>query len=121
MERVDLPTSTGWLLIRTMVQDEADLENVYTLQGQMGLAYGEDNFLIDNELDRYLIGDRSELAYNADGSLDILVQAAPLEDPALQGNWLPVKDAPFHLYLRVYLPDKDALAKEWAAPTIEKL
>lgn len=81
-------------------------------------AYGEDNVLIDNEIDRYLINDRSELAYNEDGSLDLYLQADPPADPNLQANWLPVNAQPFHLYLRIYLPDVAALGDGWQAPQI---
>lgn len=83
-------------------------------------AYGEDNFLIDNELDRYAITDRSELKYNSDGSLSILIQAEPPEDETMMGNWLPVKAEQVHLYLRVYLPDSRILDGGWTAPDISK-
>lgn len=32
-------------------------------------------------------------------------------------NWLPVGDGGFHLYMRIYTPDMDAL-ETWTAPTI---
>lgn len=32
-------------------------------------AYGEDDFLIDNSIDRYCINDRSDFKLNADGTL----------------------------------------------------
>lgn len=38
-------------------------------------AYTSDNFLINNELNRYCINDRSGFTLNEDGSLDILVQS----------------------------------------------
>ncbi len=81
-------------------------------------AYGEDDFLIDNELNRYTVNDRSELRYGEDGSLDILVQANPPEDAAMLGNWLPVHAEQFHLVLRVYLPHADILNGAWTAPDI---
>ena len=81
-------------------------------------AYGADNFLIDNEIDRYLINDRSKLKYNQDGSLDILLQAAAPEDASMMGNWLPVTGN-YHLYMRIYLPDESILEGQWKAPTIQ--
>lgn len=81
-------------------------------------AYGEDKFLIDNSLDRYPVNDRSDLKFNEDGSLDILMQADPPEDETIMNNWLPVKPEQFHLYLRVYLPDSNMLGGDWLAPSI---
>ncbi|MCL2423393.1 MAG: DUF1254 domain-containing protein [Micrococcales bacterium] len=81
-------------------------------------AYGEDDFLIANDLGRYAINDRSDLVLNEDGSLDILLQAdSPTEK---MGNWLPVGSGPFHLYLRIYLPAKAVQDGAWSAPTITK-
>lgn len=83
-------------------------------------AYNSDNFLIDNELNRYCINDRSGFTLNEDGSLDILVQTnAP--DPSQQSNWLPVSADDFHLYLRIYLPQESVLNGQWSAPVINKV
>lgn len=79
-------------------------------------AYGDDDFLIKNELNRYCINDRSGFKTNPDGSVDILVSA---EKPDDISNWLPVaKDQGFHLYMRIYTPDMDKI-ETWEAPTIE--
>ena len=78
----------------------------------------KDNFLIDNEIDRYCINDRSEVKFNEDGSLDIYVQAEkPLGN---ESNWLPVTEEDFHLFLRVYLPDESVVTGQWKAPLILK-
>ncbi|MBC3887575.1 DUF1254 domain-containing protein [Acetobacterium paludosum] len=83
-------------------------------------AYNSDNFLIDNELNRYCINDRSGFALNEDGSLDILVQTnAP--DASKLSNWLPVSSDDFHLYLRIYLPQESVLNGQWSAPVIKKV
>lgn len=83
-------------------------------------AYGDDNFLIDNELNRYCINDRSNIAANADGTYDIYLQAARPEDDAKVSNWLPTGSKGFHLYMRIYLPQDSAINGTWKAPTITK-
>ena len=80
-------------------------------------AYGEDNFPIDNEIDRYLINDRSKVKYNDDGSLDIILQQQPPQGGEMFENWLPVKDN-FHLHLRIYLPKEEVLNDTWKTPSI---
>ena len=79
-------------------------------------AYGGDDFLIDNPLNRYCINDRSSFRKNADGSADIILSA---EAPAETDNWLPAAKDGYHLYLRIYLPDTKALST-WKAPTIRE-
>lgn len=83
-------------------------------------AYGDDDFLIDNELNRFCINDRSAVRFSEDGSLNIYLQAKKPEDPALAGNWLPVGDRGFHLFMRIYLPEKAVLDGSWKAPEIRK-
>lgn len=84
-------------------------------------AYGRDDFLIDNPLQRYALGDRDPLVYNADGSLDIYIQSdAPANDKTR--NWLPVKHGqPFLLNARLYWPKPAALDGTWAMPAVERL
>ncbi len=83
-------------------------------------AYGDDNFLIDNELNRYCINDRSDAKVNKDGSLDIYLQATKPTDESKVSNWLPVGTAGFHLHMRIYLPQDSALDGTWTWPTIKK-
>lgn len=61
------PVNEGWSL------------TVYDLQG----------FLIPNPIDRYKFNDKSQLTRNADGSVDIYLQATAPSDPAQARNWLP--------------------------------
>lgn len=83
-------------------------------------AYDSDNFLIDNPINRYSINDRSAVVYNQDGSLDLLLQTAAPADTTLANNWLPISADNFHLYLRIYLPQKTVLDGTWQPPTIKK-
>lgn len=85
-------------------------------------AYGPDEFLIDNPLQRFALGDRDPLHYNADGSLDIWIQAdAPKETERVR-NWLPVKaDTAFLLNARLYWPKDEALKLQWQMPPVVKL
>jgi len=82
-------------------------------------AYGVDDFLIANPLKRHALGDRDPLAFNADGSLDLWVQAEP---PAAdkRANWLPVKPGePFLLNARLYWPRPEALDGRWHMPPLQ--
>jgi hypothetical protein len=84
-------------------------------------AYGADDYLIANPLQRHALGDRDPLVFNADGSLDLWLQAdAPLADR--RNNWLPVKaGAPFLLNARLYWPMQTALTGAWNMPAVERL
>ena len=84
-------------------------------------VYGLDDFVQDNPLHRHALGDRDRLAFNADGSLDLWLQAeAP--DAARHSNWLPVqKDAGFLLNARLYWPKAVALDGSWHMPVVERL
>ena len=77
-------------------------------------AYGEDDFLIDNAIDRYCVNDRSGLHRNPDGSIDINLSKEAPEDTT---NWLPVGEGDFHLFLRIYKPDTAAL-EGWQPPVV---
>ena len=65
--------------------------------------YNDQQFLVSNPLDRYAIGDRDELVFGPDGSLDIFIQH---ESPGAdrESNWLPAPDDLFNLILRLYWP-----------------
>ena len=80
-------------------------------------AYGDDDFLIDNPIDRYCINDRSGLQANDDGSVDVILSEDAPKDTT---NWLPVGVGGFHLFMRIYTPDMEAL-ETWMAPTITEI
>jgi len=79
-------------------------------------AYGDDDFLIDNLLNRYAINDRSGFELNEDGSLDIYLQAEEPEEH--MSNWLPTGAEGFHLFMRIYLPQETVQDGTWQAPAL---
>ncbi len=71
---------------------------------------------VANPINRYSVGDRSGLAQNPDGSVDIYLRnAAPAGH---QSNWLPAPAGRFNLWLRVYLPGAAILHGEYAVPPV---
>jgi hypothetical protein len=82
-------------------------------------AYGKNNYLIDNVIDRYCISSRNDLEFNKDGSLDIMLQEErPQGD---ERNWLPIGKNEFYLVLRIYSPARSVTAGAYTAPSIEKV
>src|SRR5437899_2864277 len=72
--------------------------------------------LVANPANRYAVGDRSGLVPNADGSLDIYIQAA---SPAgHESNWLPAPAGDFMLWLRAYQPGAAILDGEYTLPPV---
>jgi hypothetical protein len=78
--------------------------------------YDAEGFQVANELDRFAIGDRDNLAINDDGSVDILIQ----HDKPEQGtsNWLPAPTGGFNLCARLYYPKPEALDGTWTPPAV---
>src|SRR5437588_1249286 len=71
---------------------------------------------VANPIDRYSVGDRSGLAQNPDGSVDIYLQnTAPAGH---QSNWLPAPAGRFTLWLRVYMPGAAILHGEYTVPPV---
>ena len=81
--------------------------------------YDERGFLIDNPIQRYAIGDCDPLEFNADGSLDIMIQHKQPETKV--SNWLPAPAANFTVTMRLYLPRAEFLDGTWKLPPIERL
>lgn len=80
--------------------------------------YDENGFLIESTINRYALGDRDNLEFNSDGSLDLLMQYDKPE--ALSNNWLPTPKGEFALTLRLYLPKEEFLNGDWKLPPIIK-
>jgi hypothetical protein len=74
------------------------------------------NHFVANPVNRYSVGDRSGLAQNADGSVDIYIQnTAPAGH---ESNWLPAPTGKFILWLRAYLPGAAILDGEYTVPPV---
>lgn len=83
-------------------------------------AYGKGQFLIENEINRNGINDRSQILKNADGSFDLYLQKdRPSKEK--ESNWLPVEDGYFELVLRLYYAKEEFLKRQWKLPKIEKV
>ena len=77
------------------------------------------NRFVANPINRYSVSDRSGLAQNGDGSVDIYIQkAAPAGHEA---NWLPAPAGRFILWLRVYIPGQAILDGEYEVPPINEV
>ena len=82
-------------------------------------AYNEDEFLVKNELNRFALGDRDDLKFNADGSLDLYIQSEKPNEDRMK-NWLPIpKAGSFYLTLRLYWPKQEVLDGKWEIPFVE--
>ena len=82
--------------------------------------YGSDRFLVDNPIDRYSIGDRTEgLEYGPDGSLDVYIQQ---EAPkGHESNWLPAPAGDFYVVMRMYEPKQAVLDGSYRVPPIRRV
>jgi hypothetical protein len=80
--------------------------------------YGPDHFFVANSANIYAVGNRTQgLALNADGSLDIYVQADAPAGP--QANWLPsAASGAFEMILRIYLPSTAVTGGTYTYPTV---
>lgn len=79
-----------------------------------------ENFYVRNANNRYGLLSSMPLKYNADGSLDVYIQA---ESPGTdkEANWVPVPPGPFNLTIRVYQPKKEILDGTYKLPPVKRL
>ena len=83
--------------------------------------YDPDGFYVPNAIIRYNLAAWMPLKYNADGSLDIYIQA---ESPGTdkESNWLPApENGSFNLVTRIFWPDKAVLDGSWVMPGVKKV
>lgn len=83
--------------------------------------YDADGFQVANPLNRFAIGDRDDLKYNADGSLDIYIQHdSPGADQ--ESNWLPAPaQGKLGVTMRLYAPKAQAIDGRWVPPAVKRV
>ena len=87
--------------------------------------YESSGFFVANALERYTLGDRSNLQYNEDGSLDIYVQTAEPTSEKQKDNWLPAPAGGFQMIMRLYGTFPEVIPQileggpgHWQPPTV---
>jgi hypothetical protein len=82
--------------------------------------YDGDGFPVANPVNRFAIGDRDPLYFNADGSLDLFLQR---DDPGgeREPNWLPTPEGPLGVTMRLYAPRPQILDGTWAPPAVQRM
>jgi len=73
-----------------------------------------------NELNRFAIGDRDDLVFNADGSLELHIQHARPADNQV-ANWLPAPTGPLAVTMRIYEPGPELFSGAWVPPPVRKV
>ena len=82
--------------------------------------YDADGFQAANPLNRFAIGDRDQLRFNDDGSLDLYLQHdSPGTDR--EANWLPAPRGPLEVTMRLYAPAPEALDGRLNPPPITRV
>jgi hypothetical protein len=82
--------------------------------------YDAEGFQVANPINRFALGNRDPLKYNADGSLNLYIQN---ENPGseMETNWLPApKRGELGLTLRLYAPKPEVADGRWNPPAIKR-
>ena len=91
----------------------------------VSLYDGQTRYLVENEIDRYLINSSMDLQHDEENNItNIYVQnRKPGNNNEELKNWLPAPCGPLYLILRIYLPKEelqDRIIKgKWEPPTLE--
>ena len=83
--------------------------------------YDAKGFPVANKINRFAIGDRDDLKFNKDGSLDIYIQ---YQSPgkAKASNWLPgPPKGKMGITMRLYAPSDKVISGAWKPPYIEEV
>jgi hypothetical protein len=83
--------------------------------------YDPQGYYVPNAIDRYNLAAWMPLRYNADGSLDLYIQAAsPGADR--EANWLPSPTSgPFNITVRIYWPKQEVLDGSYKLPPVRRV
>src|SRR5262245_9420742 len=82
--------------------------------------YDGEGFQVANPINRFAIGDRDALKFNADGSLDLYIQNQS-PGPDKEANWLPApKSGRLGLTLRLYAPKPQVAEGRWNPPPVTR-
>lgn len=82
--------------------------------------YNNRQQFIANPINRYAVGDRDKLQFDADGGLTIYLRHdSPGKDK--ESNWLPAPPDEFNVFLRLYWPKQSILDGTWPLPEIRKV
>ncbi len=82
--------------------------------------YDDKFFFVPNSLNRFNLSSRSQFKYNADGSVDLLIQKdSPSEE--MKDNWLPAPEGKFILMLRMYWPKAAVTEGKYSVPPVRKV
>ncbi len=121
------PTSTGPDLVQKYSGEKKyvmhfDKGQLPPVNGFWSLTmYDKNYFFVDNPLNRYTLSLRNKLKANADGSVDLYLQAeSPGKDK--ESNWLPAPKDEFILMLRLYWPKEtppSILDGSWKVPEVK--
>ncbi|MET0885112.1 MAG: DUF1254 domain-containing protein [Mycetocola sp.] len=80
-----------------------------------------DFYLVDNEIERYSIGDRTPgIIADDDGGVTLTMSASRPSDAKALANWLPAPDAAFRPILRMYIPGEAVLDGSYVPPAITR-
>jgi hypothetical protein len=85
--------------------------------------YDAEYFFVPNALDRYTLSGRDALKKNADGSVDLYLQAAS-PGAERESNWLPAPQGRFIPMLRLYWPNEkppSILDGTWKPPAVQRI
>ena len=83
--------------------------------------YDEQGIQVPNPINRFAIGDRDKLTFNADGSLDIYIQHES-PGPDREANWLPSPASrAIQSTLRLYSPRASVMDGTWTPPGIKAM